>query len=201
MDLTPTIAAKSDQLNAEDLLAGPVTVTIVEVTNGPAEQPVNIITEEFGPKRPYKPNKTMRRLMVTCWGKDTSPYSGRMLTLYRDPHVKWAGEEVGGIRIAAMSHLGEARTVTLMVSRGHREPITVQPLETPNVEQPKDTSGRDWLTELTQTEGDPDLIFALGKAAKEAHAAKQVMQIITTAYQDAKKPAVEQAELDQEAGQ
>ncbi|NKW66186.1 hypothetical protein GS937_19615, partial [Rhodococcus hoagii] len=42
MDLTESIAPKSDQLNAEDLLSGPRTVQIESVTKGSAEQPVNI---------------------------------------------------------------------------------------------------------------------------------------------------------------
>jgi hypothetical protein len=128
MDLTPTIVPKSDQLNADDLLAGPVTVTVVEVTKGTAEQPVNVVTKEFGPKRPYKPAKSMRRVMVEAWGKDSTAYAGRQLTLFRDPNVLFGGEAVGGIRIRAMSHLDKPLEVALTVSRGKRKPFVVQPL-------------------------------------------------------------------------
>lgn len=129
MDLAPTVIPRSDQINADDLLASPVTVTIVEVTKGTPDQPVNIVTKEFGPKRPYKPAKSMRRVMIAGWGADTSAYPGRQLTLFRDPHVKFAGEEIGGIRISAMSHLTEPLSVALTVTRGKRSPYVVQPIK------------------------------------------------------------------------
>ena len=81
MDMTSTIQPRSDQLNADDLLTGPMTVTITEVTQGNAEQPVNVNTVET-PGRPYKPSKSMWRVMVAAWGKDASAYAGRRLTLY-----------------------------------------------------------------------------------------------------------------------
>ncbi|QFP96667.1 hypothetical protein PP512_gp52 [Gordonia phage Denise] len=46
MDLSETIAPKSDQLNAEDLLTGPRIVTVTEVRRGSAEQPVEIVTAD-----------------------------------------------------------------------------------------------------------------------------------------------------------
>jgi hypothetical protein len=193
MDLTPTIVPKSDQLNAEDFLAGPQTVTIKEVAKGNAEQPVNIVTEQFGPRRPYKPSKSMRRVMVAAWGPDTSTYTGRALTLYRDPEVRFAGEPVGGIRIAAMSHLIEPLEVALTVTRGHRSLFIVQPIAT---EQPKDESGRDWLVELSDTQGDLDAISALGAAAAAAHANETALKVIRSAYLEAK--ASGQAELEEQ---
>ena len=129
MDLAPTIVPKSDQLNADDLIAGPCMVTIVKVTSGNAEQPVNIITEEFGEKRPYKPSKGMRRVMVEAWGKDSSTYGGHRLTLFRDPHVRFGPDEVGGIRISHLSHINGPLTVKLTVGRGKRDPYIVQPLD------------------------------------------------------------------------
>lgn len=155
MDLTPTIVAKSDQLNADDLIGGPVTVTIVDVTKGTTDQPVNIVTEEFGPKRPYKPAKSMRRVMVAAWGADTSTYPGRRLTLFRDPHVKWAGEEVGGIRIAAMSHLAAPMQIALTVAKGKRTPTVVQPLETSPAPAPvgvSDDVAGDWVATINAAE-------------------------------------------------
>ncbi|NKV63722.1 hypothetical protein GS924_06835 [Rhodococcus hoagii] len=59
MDLTESIAPRSDQLNAEDLLSGPRTVTVEKVTKGSAEQPVNVHLVEF-PGRPFRPSKTVR---------------------------------------------------------------------------------------------------------------------------------------------
>jgi hypothetical protein len=65
-DLTETIAPRSDQQNADDYVAGPKTVTITEVRRGTTEQPVEVHLKEF-PGRPYKPSKSMRRVMVAGW--------------------------------------------------------------------------------------------------------------------------------------
>lgn len=128
MDITETLAPKSDQLNADDLMAGPRTVTITGVSRGDTDQPVNITTAEFGDGRPFKPCKSMRRVMVTAWGSDASAYVGHRMTLYRDDKVRFGGQDVGGIRIGAMSHIKSRITLALTVTRGKRAPYTVDPL-------------------------------------------------------------------------
>jgi hypothetical protein len=187
MNLTESIAPKSDQLNADDLIGGPVTVTIVDVITGNAEQPVNVVTAEFGPERPYKPSKSMRRVMVSAWGVESADHVGHQLTLFRNPTIRFGKDEVGGIQISHMSHIDAPHKVSLTVTRGRRLPFTVQPL-TP-VEPPKDTSGRDWLKELAAADGDVDLIGALGGAAKAAHAGAVVLGVIRAEYVRAKQPA------------
>jgi hypothetical protein len=127
LDLTESIAPKSDQMNADDLMSGPRTFTIADVRKASsAEQPFDFLLAEF--PRPFKPSKSMRRVMVLAWGKDASAYVGRRFTLYRDPTVKWAGSEIGGIRISAMSHIPEPLTMALTVTRGKREPYRVDVL-------------------------------------------------------------------------
>lgn len=127
MDMTESITPKSDQINAEDLLAGPETFTIERVEKGSTEQPVNIHMAER-PGRPYRPSKSMRRVLVNAWGKDSSVYAGRRLTLYRDPDVKFGGDAVGGIKISHLSHIAKRTSVSLTVTRGKRAPHTVDPL-------------------------------------------------------------------------
>src|SRR4051812_1895468 len=122
IDMTDTIAPKSDQLNADDLIGAPRTVTITAVTRGDADQPVNIVTAEFGEGRPYKPCKSMRRVLVTAWGIDASTYVGRRMTLFNDPSVKWGGAAVGGIRLSHLSHIDKPLTVSLTETRGKRKP-------------------------------------------------------------------------------
>lgn len=129
MDMTDTIVPKSDQLNADDLMSGPRTFTISEVRkSGSAEQPVDVYLAEFPERRPFKPSKSMRRVMVELWGKEASAYVGRRLTLYRDPDVMFGRDRVGGVRIGAMSHIETRATVTLTVTRGKRAPYVVEPL-------------------------------------------------------------------------
>lgn len=136
MDMTRTIEPRSDQLNFDDVAAQSVTVTITGVTKGTPEQPVNIETEQY-PGRPYKPGKSMRRVLVACWGKDSSVYAGRRIRLYGDPDVRFGRERVGGIRISHLSHISEPMTVMLTVTRGRRAPFTVQPLPD---DAPRETS-------------------------------------------------------------
>ena len=156
MDLTESIAPRSDQANAEDFLAGPRTVTITEVRKGAsAEQPVDILLEEFGPGRPFKPSKTVRRILVSAWGADASAYAGRRMTLYRDPAVRFGGMDVGGIRVSHLSHIAKPMTLVLAVSKGKRAPYVVKPLASEpatilpvNPPKPADTATSDQLASL-----------------------------------------------------
>lgn len=147
MDLTQTIEPKSDQLNADDLMAGPRTVTITEVRKGSNEQPVNVVTAEFGPGRPYKPSKSMRRVMVAAWGVDSAAYLGRRMTIYRDPKIRFGPDEVGGIRISHLSHIDKPLTMALTVSKGKRTPYRVQPLADAPAPDP-DRIGQDQMRDL-----------------------------------------------------
>jgi hypothetical protein len=159
LDMTDTLAPKSDQLNADDLISGPRTVTITAVSRGEADQPVNIVTAEFGDGRPYKPCKSMRRVLVHAWGPDASTYVGRRLVLFNDPSVKWGGQDVGGIRIKAMSHIQKRLTVALTVTRGKRAPYAVEPLPDEPTAVDSDAITKPQLQKLSilrQEKGYPD---------------------------------------------
>ena len=126
MDLTDTIAPTSDQLDAVDLLSGPRTFTIDAISKGNAEQPVNIRLVEF--PRVWRPGKSMRRVLVSCWGADGAKYVGRRVTLYCDPTVQFGGQAVGGTRISHLSHIDKPRKIPLLVTRGKSAIFVVQPL-------------------------------------------------------------------------
>jgi hypothetical protein len=127
IDLRGTIKPKSDQLNADDLIGGPVTIRITGVVVGEGEQPVSISFDGDGGK-PFKPGKSMRRVLVNLWGPDGAAYIGRSLTIYRDEQVVFGGVEVGGIRISHMSHLQRETTMALTATKAKRKPFTVRPL-------------------------------------------------------------------------
>lgn len=129
IDLRRTIIPKSDQINADDLIAGPLTIRITGVSVNDGEQPVAITFDGDGGK-PYRPGKSMRRVLVNIWGPDGEAYIGRSLTLYRDEEVKFGGEAVGGIRISHMSHIEHPVTMALTATRKSRKPFTIQPLKT-----------------------------------------------------------------------
>lgn len=128
-DLTSTIEARSDQLNADDLMGGPRTVTITKVSanTSSTEQPI-AINYEGDNKKPFFPCKTVRRLLVSVWGSNGADYVGRSMTLYRDPSVKWGGLEVGGIRVSHVSNIDTPITIALTATRGSKKPFTVRPL-------------------------------------------------------------------------
>lgn len=130
-DLTAATAPKSDQLNADDLIGGPrvIKITSVEVARGVgAEQPVSIHFEGDG-GRPYKPCKSMVRVMVAAWGNDSSKFAGRSLKLYRDPDVTWAGLAIGGIRISHMSDIAKEMTLALTVTKSKRTLYRVERMD------------------------------------------------------------------------
>ena len=128
MDITRTVEPRSDQLNFDDVQAHDLTITITEVKQGGPEQPVELHNKEF-PGRPYKPGKSMRRVLIAAWGTEASVYVGKRITLYGDPTIKFGKDAVGGIRIRALSDITEPMTVPLTVTRGKRAPFTVQPLK------------------------------------------------------------------------
>jgi hypothetical protein len=126
VDITDTLAPKSDQLDAVDLLGGPRTFTITSVTEGNAEQPVQVHLAEF--PRVWRPGKSMRRVLAACWGPQATEWTGRRVTLYCDPKVKFGGDEVGGTRISHLSHIDSVRKIPLLVTKGRSAVFTVQPL-------------------------------------------------------------------------
>lgn len=126
-DVGTTIAPRSDQLNSDDLLAGPITITITKVAAGNSEQPINIHYAGDNGK-PYKPGKSMRRVLVNFWGRDGDSYVGRRLTLFRDPTIQFGGIAVGGIRISHMSNIGNDEEMALTATRGSKKIFKVRPL-------------------------------------------------------------------------
>lgn len=128
IDLRKTVIPKSDQLNADDLIGQTRTIKVTKVSLlTEADQPIAIGYEDDGGK-PYKPCKSMRRVMVNIWGPDGNAYVGRSMTIYRDDKVMFGGVNMGGIRISHMSNIDGPVTMALTVTRANRKPFTVQPL-------------------------------------------------------------------------
>ena len=127
-DLTKTITPKSDQINSDDLIGRTMTIKVAKVSLcGEPDQPIAINFEGDGGK-PYKPCKSMRRVLVNVWGGDGNAYVGRSMTIYRDDKVMFGGLAVGGIRISHLSDISEPVTMALTATRANRKPFTVKPL-------------------------------------------------------------------------
>lgn len=126
-DMSPVIVPRSDQINADSLQAGPITVKITDVKIAPGtEQPVTISIDGH---KPWRPCKSMARVLVAAWGPDAKKYVGRCVTLFCDPAVKWGGMEVGGIRISHMSHIDRKMVLALTATKGNKKPFEVHPLK------------------------------------------------------------------------
>ena len=129
-DLRSTIIPKSDQLNSEQLIAGPITITVTDVRIGSAEQPISVHYEGEG-GRPFKPCKTMRKALIFAWGPDGREWVGRSMTLFCDPQVKFGGEEVGGILISHMTDIERDIQLSLTATRGKKAVHTIRKLSSP----------------------------------------------------------------------
>lgn len=128
-DISHTLIAKSDQLNAVDIIGTEklLTITSVDVKQS-GEQPV-VIHYEGENKRPWKPALTARRILAALWGSDSSKWVGHTVAVHCDPTVVYAGEEVGGIRPHAATGIDSERVIKLKERRGPKpKTFTIQPL-------------------------------------------------------------------------
>lgn len=134
IDISESLAAKSDQINAADL-AAPITVTVARVEYNPkADQPLTVHMTEG---KPWRPSKGMRRVLAQVWGKDASKWPGHAVTLYNDPEVVWAGKRAGGIRISAMTGITRRTEFPVKVNRTKVKIYTVNPIKVDAIITPK----------------------------------------------------------------
>jgi hypothetical protein len=125
MTLRDTIIPKSDQLNYDDVAITPITDKVVGLAMGDSEQPVIVRLEKH---RDYKPCKSMRRVLIACWGDQGRTWIGKRLTMYGDPTVMFGGVAVGGIRISHLSGIEGPKTIKLTTTRSKRADFVVRPL-------------------------------------------------------------------------
>lgn len=123
-ELIACAAAKSDQIDADNLIGGIIMdVTIKAVQRGPSqEQPLQLVlveTEKF-----YRPSKTMRRALIGCFGDEPSNWIGKRIRLIRNPETMFGGVKVGGIEV---SHASISAPVVLMLSakRGKKSAVKI----------------------------------------------------------------------------
>ena len=128
MAWSETTKAKSDQLNADDLISESVTIKVTGVKVNMGDAQSGIISYEGDNGKPFKPCKSMRRVIEMKWGSDEKQFIGKSMTLVRDATVKWAGEEVGGIRISHMTDMKEDDRFMLTFSRNSKRSYKVDHL-------------------------------------------------------------------------
>lgn len=136
--LKRAMAPKSDQLNADDLIASPITIVVTGVdVSASGDQKVSVhYQNENG--RPYKPCKSMMRIMSFAWGEDPEQWVGQSATLYNDPTVVFGGEKTGGIRISHMTGIDKTVELALQKSKGKKQTYKVFPMQQNRVQsQPR----------------------------------------------------------------
>lgn len=147
IDINKAMQAKSDQLNAEDLLAGPRTIRVRTVS----EREGRILIGFDGDQgRPWVLSKTAVRVLGACWGTDAAKWIGLHATLYCDPEVVYGGVKVGGIRVSHVEGISAPRSLMLTVTRGKKKEHVIQPLK---VE--KKTAADTWRERLFAVASDP----------------------------------------------
>lgn len=131
MDISDTLAPKSDQLDAVDLLGKPPRIfTITGVRRGSSdEQPVEIRLGEF--PRVWRPGKSMRRVLAACWTAEAQTWVGKRVELFCDDEVMFGGEKVGGIRISRLDKSATftgPKSIPLLIKKGRSAGYKVTPL-------------------------------------------------------------------------
>lgn len=123
-ELQQTAAAKSDQIDADNLIGGiTMDVTIKAVQRGPSnEQPLQLVLEETD--KFYRPSKTYRRALIGCFGDEPANWVGKRLRLTRNPDTMFGGVKVGGIEV---SHASIPEPVVLMLAskRGKKSAVKI----------------------------------------------------------------------------
>lgn len=182
------IQAKSDQLNAEDLLGGARTIRI---TGGVEKDGKIRLSFDGDNGRPWVLSKTAVRILAACWGMDPSKWIGLSCTVFNDETVVYGGKEVGGIRVSHVEGIAAARTLNLTVIRGKKKEHLIQPLV---VE--KKTKSDAWRERLLAVASDPEKSVAEAWAKVPEAIRKELGEGIFEQLQGIEQAAAEHATSD-----
>lgn len=126
--LQQALAPKSDQLNADDLIAANKIIVISGVNiNLGSEQ--KIIINYYGDNgKPWKPSKGMGRVLTELLGGDPDKWVGETVELFRNKEIRFGKEKCGGIQIAGMSAVRNVTTLLITTAKGKKSSITINPI-------------------------------------------------------------------------
>ena len=128
--------AKSDQLNSADLIGAARIIKITKITLGTAEQRM-VIHFEGDEKKPYKPCRSMVRLLNYLWGDNEQRWIGKSMRVVCDPDVIFGKDKVGGIRITHVSDITSEKKVLLRSGKIKTQEYSVLPLNESKSESKK----------------------------------------------------------------
>jgi hypothetical protein len=162
--LAEALAPRSDQLNADDLIAGPRVLKITKARISKEDRATKIVLNFEGDNgKPWKPCKTMGRAMVMAWAITAEEqFVGKSVRVYRDPTVRFGDQgEVGGIRISHMSHIDKPVNVKLTVSQSKKGMFTFHPLVTDVPKQEAEDRAAGWAAGFIRHVSKVDSLDAL----------------------------------------
>lgn len=137
-NIAHTLVAKSDQLNAADLIGGEKLLKITSVDVKSASDVWVHYEGENG--RPWKTSLTARRILARLWTEESDNWIGHTVAVHCDPTVVYAGEEVGGIRPHAATGIDSERVIKLKERRGPKpKTFKIIPLRLDSSPQAKPT--------------------------------------------------------------
>lgn len=196
-DVGFAMEAKSDQLNAVDIMGYEPVIQVREVVVKQGDQPVSIYYHGDN-NRPWRPSKGMIRILAAAWGRDSTQWVGKYAQIYMDPSVKYAGQEVGGIRIKALSDIDQrGMTCTITINRQKRQPYPVAWLDTKRPQYPQDKfeQGLPKMVEMMQS-GDMTLDQVVARCQKTGDLSKDQLAALE---QHAPVHVEEEGEMPSEA--
>lgn len=162
-NVSQTVLAKSDQLNFDDFSGNKKVILITDVKVKIGDQPVSVFYDGHNGK-PWKPSLGMRRLLIEAYGEESDNWIGKSVELYGDATVKWAGAEIGGIRISALSDIDKSGlTAFIALSRGKRRKATIPFLDVKSLPVQITDLDKQWVdaakadvNALSQLDDNPD---------------------------------------------
>jgi len=199
--LMQALAPKSDQLNADDLIVANKVIKFTKVlVNLQSEAQKVIVHYENDQGKPWKPSKSMGRVLAEILGADFAAWEGQQIELFKNKEITFGKEKCGGIQIAAMGALKNAVTVMITTKRAVKSKITILPLlVAPEQSKKSNPALREIATALQKAS-------ALGVAALNAEAAlipeqfrSEMIDWLAKCMNNAK--AVDAAKLQQEPEQ
>ena len=130
MDISLAAQAKSDQLNAIDII-GELVITIRQVDFDRNRQQQKLWLYFDGDNgRPWKPSVGMCRMLMEGWGTESDNFMGKSVKIWNNPAVIYAGKAAGGIQILAMSHIQEGGfNKKLLINRTKSETLHIDLLD------------------------------------------------------------------------
>lgn len=152
LDVTKMCAAKSDQINAIDLISGPRIAKITDVKIfTETDQPIHVVLDG-DTKRPWKCSKTSVRTLAALYSNDASKWIGKHIEIYCDETVLWGGQPVGGIRQSKAEGLTSPKRLMLTKSRTKKETVVINPLSADEIAEHYEKKNEDEEPKLDEGE-------------------------------------------------